>query len=81
MPRRAALITLRLTICERFPPGRKRDSGLAWFECIQAEEACMDAPSTASHHAPVRVLPHIKQLDDCFDDFLIRVVCECRRLS
>ena len=24
-----------------------------------------------------RVLPHIKRLDDCFGDFLVRVVCEC----
>jgi hypothetical protein len=23
------------------------------------------------------VLPHIKRLDDCFGDFLVRVVCEC----
>ena len=29
------------------------------------------------HHAPPRVLPHIKRLDDCFGDFLVRVVCEC----
>ena len=25
----------------------------------------------------MRVLRHIKQLDDCFGDFLVRVVCEC----
>jgi len=25
----------------------------------------------------VRVLAHIKKLDDCFADFLVRVVCEC----
>jgi hypothetical protein len=25
----------------------------------------------------VRVLPHIKRLDDCFGDFLVRAVCEC----
>ena len=29
------------------------------------------------HHSRVRVLPHIKRLDDCFGDFLVRVVCEC----
>ena len=23
------------------------------------------------------VLPHIKRLDDCFGDFLVRVVCAC----
>jgi hypothetical protein len=25
----------------------------------------------------VRVVTHIKKLDDCFGDFLVRVVCEC----
>jgi hypothetical protein len=25
----------------------------------------------------VRVLPHVKKLDDCFGDFLVRVVCPC----
>jgi hypothetical protein len=25
----------------------------------------------------VRALAHIKKLDDCFGDFLVRVVCEC----
>jgi hypothetical protein len=25
----------------------------------------------------MRVLTHIKKLDDCFGDFLVRVVCEC----
>jgi hypothetical protein len=25
----------------------------------------------------VRVLPHIKKLDDCFGDFLVRVACPC----
>ena len=25
----------------------------------------------------VRVLPHIKKLDDCFGQFLVRVVCVC----
>jgi hypothetical protein len=29
------------------------------------------------NHAPMRVLPHIKPLDDCFGDFHVRVVCEC----
>jgi hypothetical protein len=37
----------------------------------------MDALGHRQHHAPVRVLPHIKRLDDCFGDFLVRVVCEC----
>ena len=25
----------------------------------------------------MRLLPHIKRLDDCFGDFLVRVVCAC----
>jgi hypothetical protein len=37
----------------------------------------MDRAANRQHHAPVRVLPHIKKLDDCFGDFLVRVVCEC----
>ena len=37
----------------------------------------MDAPAGCQHHSPVRVLTHIKRLDDCFGDFLVRVVCEC----
>jgi hypothetical protein len=31
----------------------------------------------AATTAPVRVLPHIKRLDDCFGQFLVRVVCDC----
>jgi hypothetical protein len=27
------------------------------------------------HHACMRVLPHIKRLDDCFGDFLVRIAC------
>jgi hypothetical protein len=34
----------------------------------------MDAPAHAQHHARVRVLPHVKKLDDCF---LVRVTCPC----
>jgi hypothetical protein len=37
----------------------------------------MDAPVRRQHHALVRVLPHIKKLDDCFADFLVRVTCPC----
>jgi hypothetical protein len=37
----------------------------------------MDAIGRRQHHARVRVLPHIKRLDDCFGDFLVRVTCPC----
>ena len=33
--------------------------------------------ASRSHHAPVRVLPHIKKLDDCSGQFLVRVICDC----
>ena len=37
----------------------------------------MDALARPAHHAPVRVLPHVKRLDDCFSDFVVRVTCPC----
>ena len=37
----------------------------------------MDALTGHQHHAPVRVLPHVKRLDDCFGDFLVRETCPC----
>ena len=30
-----------------------------------------------SHHLRVRVPAHIKTLDECFEDFLVRATCEC----
>ena len=27
--------------------------------------------------APVRVLSHIQKLDDCFGQFMVRVICDC----
>jgi hypothetical protein len=30
-----------------------------------------------SHHLAVRVLTHIRKLDDCFGQFLVRVICPC----
>ena len=37
----------------------------------------MDACAGREHHAPVRVLPHIKRLDVCFGGFVVRMACEC----
>jgi hypothetical protein len=37
----------------------------------------MDAIARRPHHPPVRVLPHIKKLDDALGDFLVRVTCPC----
>lgn len=30
-----------------------------------------------SNHLPVRVLTHINKLNDCFGQFLVRVICDC----
>jgi hypothetical protein len=37
----------------------------------------MDAPVTSPHHARVKVLTHVKRLDDVFEDLLVRVICPC----
>jgi hypothetical protein len=37
--RRAALITLRRAILERFPPGRERTAWLRWLRARQGTEA------------------------------------------
>ena len=37
----------------------------------------MDATPSDLQHLPVRVLIHIKKLDDCFGQFLVRVTCKC----
>ena len=37
----------------------------------------MDATPSHLQHLPVRVLAHIKKLDDCFGQFLVRVTCNC----
>jgi hypothetical protein len=34
----------------------------------------MELLGTSSHRAPVRLLTHIKILDDCFGQFLVRVI-------
>jgi hypothetical protein len=37
----------------------------------------MDVSVHRAHHAPVRVLPHVKRLDDALGDFIVRVTCPC----
>jgi len=37
----------------------------------------MDALGHPQHHAPVRVLPHIKKLDDALRHFGVRISCKC----
>ena len=39
--------------------------------------SCIDALAAGAHHVPVRVLTHIKRLDDCFSQFHVRVICPC----
>ncbi|HWX34277.1 MAG TPA: hypothetical protein VNZ53_43485 [Steroidobacteraceae bacterium] len=38
---------------------------------------CVDVCGRRAHHSPVRLLTHIKKLDDCFGQFLVRVICNC----
>jgi hypothetical protein len=38
---------------------------------------CMAGRASAPHHASVRVLTHITKRDDCFGQFLVRVICDC----
>jgi len=47
------------------------------IQCRQAADAAWTRESSSPHHWHMRVLAHIKRLDDCFGDFLVRVVCEC----
>jgi len=37
----------------------------------------MDALARRQRHAPGRVLPRTKKLDDAFGNFLVRVACPC----
>lgn len=37
----------------------------------------LDGRTGSQHHVLVRVLTHIRKLDDSFGDFLVRVICEC----
>ena len=37
----------------------------------------MDLYGRRQHHAPVRVLTHIKLLDDALGHFLVRITCKC----
>jgi hypothetical protein len=38
---------------------------------------CIYASESDAHHARVRVLAHVKKLDDCLGQFLVRVTCPC----
>jgi hypothetical protein len=38
---------------------------------------CFDASASPQLHARVRVLTHINKLEDCFGQFLVRVICDC----
>jgi hypothetical protein len=44
----------------------RRSPGAAWTHGL-----------SRPHHSQVRVLTHIKKLDDCFGQFLVRVSCAC----
>jgi len=46
-----------------------------WHTAGAAAQHRMGASTDRSHHSPLRVLAHIKKLDDCFGPFLVRVTC------
>jgi hypothetical protein len=48
--RRAALITLRRAICERFPAGRERRAWLTWAATVRARVALGRAPLGPLRH-------------------------------
>lgn len=50
---------------------------MRWHPVPLPSDYCMDARRSPQHHASVRVLAHIKKLDDCFGQFLVRVICDC----
>jgi hypothetical protein len=43
----------------------------------RAAAHCMDVLAPRAHHRAVRVLGHVKKLDDAFGQFLVRVTCAC----
>src|ERR1700739_3902918 len=47
------------------------------YPALCLRQYCMDAFARSAHHAGVRVLAHVKKLDDCFGQFLVRVSCKC----
>ena len=59
------------------PPDRRHRFEQRAACSSESLQDCMDSLATAQHHAPMRMRPYIKRLDDCFGDFLVRVVCEC----
>jgi hypothetical protein len=63
-------------ICVTTVPRRRADA-LCTYTALTARRHCVDPCASRQHHAPVRVLPHIKGLDDCFGHFLVCVVCPC----
>ena len=51
-------------------------AGLA-VQCRAGDSTAWTSTPSYSQHSPVRVLAHIKKLDDCFGQFLVRVTCKC----
>jgi hypothetical protein len=37
----------------------------------------LDALACRQRHSTLRVPPHIEKRDDCFGQFLVRVICDC----
>jgi hypothetical protein len=52
--------------------------GMGYIQRLSQRTTASTPPPRRSHHPPVRVLTHIRMLDDCFGEFLVRVSCACR---
>jgi hypothetical protein len=47
------------------------------FEAVHMSVTLVPQPMLERRRRRLRVLPHIKKLDDCFGQFLMRVICDC----
>jgi hypothetical protein len=56
-------------------PAARQQCGAVQFRTLSA--AAWTQGLSHPHHSLVRVLAHIKKLDDCFGQFLVRVSCPC----
>jgi hypothetical protein len=50
---------------------------LSAIQCPGAASTAWTRATIRLHHSRVRVLTHIKKLDDCFGQFMVRVSCVC----
>jgi len=47
------------------------------IQCLRQRNTAWTLLVPFRHHGAVRVLPHIKKLNDALGDFLVRITCPC----